>query len=245
MIQSTASSNQRPSSPKPKLCLVASDLGFANKLMRLWQNSTIQPDHFESGEDLMRQLPVDQPTVVLTGLRLKGMSGLSLAKKMHAMPYVSTVIITAHGSTTIAIEAMKSGVLDFLSADVCDNVLHETISKAIETTCQNFQCFQLNDQVSRCYHALSVREKQICHCVLMGHSSKQTAEQLHISKHTIDIYRSKILKKFRVSNVQKLIALLIGTGVFTREELNLYALQNKSSQSYAPPSSLSVHVVTS
>jgi nitrogen regulation protein NR(I) len=53
--------------------------------------------------------------VVLTDMRLPGMGGLELVRAFHAeKPQLPIILMTAHGTTETAIEAMKAGAYDYL-----------------------------------------------------------------------------------------------------------------------------------
>lgn len=56
------------------------------------------------------------------------------------------------------------------------------------------------EQQSSCSKILSEREKEILKCVGKGLASKNIAEQLHISLHTVNRHRQNILEKLRVKN---------------------------------------------
>ncbi len=62
----------------------------------------------------------------------------------------------------------------------------------------------------RPYVALSVRERQIVLYLSGGKTSKEIARRLGISPRTVEYYRARLLKKFRVSNVTELLAHLGG-----------------------------------
>lgn len=59
---------------------------------------------------------------------------------------------------------------------------------------------------------LSLREKQIVGCLLNGLKSQEIAENLFISKHTVDTHRRKILQKLNVIDTKALILKLSKTG---------------------------------
>jgi DNA-binding CsgD family transcriptional regulator len=56
------------------------------------------------------------------------------------------------------------------------------------------------------------REKSIIRLLIEGQSSKAIAEQLFLSKQTIDTHRKNMLKKFNVKNTNELVALAIQKG---------------------------------
>ncbi|HSB79289.1 MAG TPA: sigma-54 dependent transcriptional regulator [Candidatus Methylomirabilis sp.] len=73
--------------------------------------------------DLLRTEPVD---LVLTDVRMPGMSGLDLLREARALNYeLPVVVLTAYGSITDAVTAMREGAVDYLSKPVdLDAVLH-------------------------------------------------------------------------------------------------------------------------
>src|SRR5688500_3234361 len=69
------------------------------------------------------------PDLVLTDLRMPGMDGAALVRKLHgALPDLPTVLCTAHGSVEVAVQAMKDGASDFLLKPVS----HEAIALVIQ-----------------------------------------------------------------------------------------------------------------
>src|SRR3954471_5450319 len=61
---------------------------------------------------LLRESPVD---VVITDLRMPGASGMELLAEIGTRwPEIPVILLTAHGSIGVAVEAMKKGAADFL-----------------------------------------------------------------------------------------------------------------------------------
>jgi DNA-binding CsgD family transcriptional regulator len=56
------------------------------------------------------------------------------------------------------------------------------------------------------------RQKQIIACLMNGMNSKEIAEKLFISRHTVDTHRRSILQILDVTNTHKMILLLSKTG---------------------------------
>ncbi|HYG24256.1 MAG TPA: sigma-54 dependent transcriptional regulator [Verrucomicrobiae bacterium] len=67
------------------------------------------------GDDGLEQAKQRNCDLVITDLRLPGLSGLELIAKLHAAkPKLPIIMMTAHGTTETAIEAMKLGACEYL-----------------------------------------------------------------------------------------------------------------------------------
>jgi DNA-binding NtrC family response regulator len=68
-----------------------------------------------SGEEALRELDRHPIEVVVTDLRMPGMDGMALlANLTRTMPEVAVIVLTAHATVELAVEAMKAGATDFL-----------------------------------------------------------------------------------------------------------------------------------
>ncbi len=79
---------------------------------------------------VLRAEPID---LVLTDVRMPGMSGLDLLREIHALnPEIPVLVLTAYGNVADAVAAMRDGAVDYLTKPVdLDAVLHRT-RKALE-----------------------------------------------------------------------------------------------------------------
>ncbi|HEX9829339.1 MAG TPA: response regulator [Bacteroidota bacterium] len=81
-----------------------------------------------SGEEAMEFLSAERFDVVLLDYRMPGMSGLNVLQRMHEQKMETPVIVlTAAGSETVAVEAMKLGAYDYIRKELID-ILHLPIS---------------------------------------------------------------------------------------------------------------------
>jgi two-component system response regulator AtoC len=69
-----------------------------------------------SGEDALRELAAREYDLVLTDVRMPGMGGLELLRRIQAQdPEQLVIVMSAYGSQEAALEAMKAGAYDYLS----------------------------------------------------------------------------------------------------------------------------------
>jgi DNA-binding NtrC family response regulator len=86
-----------------------------------------------SGEEALKILKKYQPDVLLTDLKMEGMDGIELIESIPADAYTPTMIImTAHGTITSAVEAIKKGAFDYLTKPLSKDSLLLTIQRAVE-----------------------------------------------------------------------------------------------------------------
>ncbi len=96
-----------------------------------------------TGKEALSELAAHPPGVVLLDLRLPDMDGLDILKEIQSRKLpCEVVVITAHGSINVAVEAMRAGAYDFLvkpfNADrllvtVRNAQKHRSLSAIVET----------------------------------------------------------------------------------------------------------------
>ena len=90
-----------------------------------------------SGEEALQKLKEYHFEILLVDIKMEGMSGLDvLTKVKESDPDVAVVMITAYGSISTAIEAMKNGAVDYLLKPFDPNALGVLIDKITEHQAQ-------------------------------------------------------------------------------------------------------------
>jgi two-component system, NtrC family, response regulator AtoC len=75
-----------------------------------------EPRAVESADEALRELAARPYDLVLTDVRMPGMSGLELLREIQrAQPELTVIVMSAYGAHDAALEAMKAGAYDFVS----------------------------------------------------------------------------------------------------------------------------------
>jgi two-component system, NtrC family, response regulator AtoC len=117
-----------------------------------------------SAEEAMRL--ADRADVILTDLRLPGVSGLEMLANLRRQDsHTPVIVMTAFGSIETAVEAMKAGAVDFLPKPFSLDHLMTVVNKALELRTLRDENRQLREELSQRYefdnmvgHSSAMRE---------------------------------------------------------------------------------------
>jgi two-component system C4-dicarboxylate transport response regulator DctD len=86
-----------------------------------------------NAESALPLIDADFAGVVVSDIRLPGMSGLDLLAQCHERaPDVPIILVTGHGDITMAVQAMRDGAYDFIEKPFASERLIETVRRALE-----------------------------------------------------------------------------------------------------------------
>jgi len=104
-----------------------------------------------NGADALKRLSADIE-LVITDLQLKEMQGLDLMHGMKAIhPEISVMIITAFGTLSSAVEAMKQGAYDYIPKPLKMDELSLVVQKALRESALRREVVQLRKEIGRSY----------------------------------------------------------------------------------------------
>jgi len=106
-----------------------------------------------------------------------------------------TVMITGKSSVPMAVDAMKSGVSDFLEKPFSRAELLTCIDRALEQTRDKAKLEAWRIDAAKRVAGLTPRQHEIMQLVLAGHPSKNIAADLSISQRTVENHRASIMEK--------------------------------------------------
>jgi signal transduction histidine kinase len=87
----------------------------------------------KSGEEAFQIFNEKQPPVVLTDIKMEGMDGIDLLRKIKQdSPETEVIMITGHGDTDLAIKSLKYEATDFITKPINDDALEVALRRARE-----------------------------------------------------------------------------------------------------------------
>jgi CheY-like chemotaxis protein/anti-sigma regulatory factor (Ser/Thr protein kinase) len=115
--------------------LVVDDEAVDRELVRrcLEPIENLESTYANDGEQALALVSQDLPDIVLTDLRMPGISGLELVERLHTeFPLLPLILMTSKGGERIAVQALKAGASSYVPKDELKDELQETINEVLE-----------------------------------------------------------------------------------------------------------------
>lgn len=168
---------------------------------------------FESAQHFVDALPGIASGCVVSDIRMPGIDGIELLKRLKAeRRTIPVLIMTGHGDVPLAVEAMKLGAVDFLEKPFEDDRLIGMIDIALKQAESGARSEAAALDIAARAESLSPRERQVMEGLVAGLSNKQIARDYDISPRTIEVYRANVMTKMQAGSLSELVRLAIRAG---------------------------------
>lgn len=150
------------------------------------------------------------PGCLVVDVRLPDLSGLELQGMLAARDiHLPVIVITGKGDVTMAVRAMKCGAVDFLEKPFNEQVFLERVEQALRMDVSRTTARDQHSGASRLIAQLTPREAQVVQLVTAGMANKQIARELGISQKTVELHRSKAMRKLNAHHVSDMIQIAL------------------------------------
>lgn len=204
--------------------VVDDDQGMRDSTVWLFESIGLKAVPFASGQDFLSSCDPKANACVLLDIRMPGMGGLQVQEEMHRRGIQLPVIfVSGHADVPIVVRAFKSGAVDFIEKPYNDQLLLDSVQESLqsETTVIRNNTQQL---IKEKLTSLTPREQDVFLPLIQGFTSREIAEQLGISIKTVDLYRSRVMKRLEADNLPELVGIAIVAGIV--DPLDLRANKN-------------------
>ena len=193
--------------------VIDDDDALRESLAFLLSTARIAVATYPSAAAFIEAIPAAELSCVITDVRMPGMSGIDLLKRLREMKIdVPVIVITGHGDVPLAVEAMKVGAIDFLEKPFDDEVLLASVRAAIKRRGGAIKRDAERAEIESKLAGLSNRERDVLVGLVAGQANKQIAYDLGISPRTVEIYRANLMSKMQAGSLSELVrmALIVG-----------------------------------
>lgn len=194
-----------------RVFLVDDDDAVRDALSRLFAGAGLPVTACADGPELLAACEPEQPGCIVLDLDLPGMNGLQIQAELQARSIgLPIIFLSGKGSVASTASALKAGAFDFVEKPIEGRVLVALARDAIlaDAACREHAARRSETQ-SRLAQ-LTAREREVVGLALDGLANKQIAARLGISHRTVEIHRSRVLRKMGVSSLLELDRMLAG-----------------------------------
>ncbi|KKC27700.1 response regulator transcription factor [Sphingomonas sp. SRS2] len=169
---------------------------------------------FASGEAFLDAAPRAEGGCVLLDLNMPGLNGLEVLRRLQTMDgRFETILLTGQGDIGVAVEAMKSGAIDFIEKPYDNRLLLNALENGfarIEDREKEVSAIQLaRENIEK----LTPRERDVLLGLIDGKANKIIAYELDISPRTVEIYRANLMDKLGVRSVAEAVRIAFASGL--------------------------------
>lgn len=190
----------------PTVHVVDDDPAILRSLRWLIESMGLAVELYPSAAAFLERYDPQTPGCVVLDVRMPGMSGLDLQKRLVQLGYVIPVIIvTGYGDVPMAVRAMQAGAVDFIEKPVSDRVLLQRIERALARDRQAREQLAIAAPIRRRMETLTRREREVMQFILAGMTSGEIAEELQICRKTVESHRANIMKKMQARGLPHLV----------------------------------------
>jgi DNA-binding NarL/FixJ family response regulator len=166
--------------------------------------------------EALRALPAAKPDIVLADLTMPGRSGLEFVKDLLAIhPALPILIVSMHDETVYAERALRAGARGYIMKEAGGEAVVAAIRQILggQVYVSPAMSARILDNLSgrkprgssSPIEKLTDREFEVFQLIGQGKSTRDIAEQLHLSSKTVDVHRSHIKEKLELKDATALI----------------------------------------
>jgi len=198
--------------------VIDDDEALRDSLTFLLRTARLDVQSYPSATAFLEALPEANLSCVITDVRMPGMSGIDLLRRLRERKIsVPVIVITGHGDIPLAVEAMRIGAIDFLEKPFDDEVLIASVKAALKQKEGEVKRHGERAEIDGRLAALSNRERDVLDGLVAGRANKQIAYDLGISPRTVEIYRANLMSKMKAGSLSDLVRMALIAGIVGRE----------------------------
>ncbi|MGE0741004.1 MAG: response regulator FixJ [Hyphomonadaceae bacterium] len=190
--------------------IVDDDQAVRDSLSFMLAAADLESRGYENAQQLLDRLDQLERGVIITDVRMPGMTGLELVARLSEDGATHPIIVlTGHADVAMAVEAMKAGVVDFIEKPFDDAALLAAVEIGRQRlegeAVRQAEREEINGRVAQ----LTPREHDVFEAIAAGESNKSAAQKLGISPRTVEIYRANVMEKMRARTLSDLVRLAL------------------------------------
>ncbi len=180
-----------------------------------------------NGREAVDAVTREVPDVVIMDIAMPILNGIEATKRISAdHPRTAVVILSVHSDEGYVLRALKAGARGYLLKDSAESDLIQAVrvvaagkaffSPAVSRILADDYVRQMQQQgAADRYDLLTTRERELLQLIAELKPTKEIAEILGISPHTVDTHRGNLMQKLNIHSIPELILYAVRKGVIS------------------------------
>jgi two-component system response regulator DctR len=186
--------------------VVDDDDAVRDSIKELVESVGLQAEGYDSALAFLDAFESQRPGCLVLDVRMAEMSGLILQERLNELEAsIPVIVLTGHGDVPMAVQAMRSGAVDFIQKPYREQALLDSINAALTTDAAARRSSVTTDDIEQRLSSLTGREREVLDQILSGLTSKEIARELGVSPRTVEAHRKNLLHKLGIATVKALI----------------------------------------
>lgn len=199
--------------------VIDDDPAIRDSIKTLLETVDIEAATYDRAETFLAEPETARPGCLVLDLRIPDMSGLELQQRCAARGRPQPVIfLSGHADIAVSVQAMHQGAVEFLTKPFCNETLLQKVREAIKLDQERRLTWNRQASIQARIDLLSAREREVLDGVLQGHPNKVIARAMNISHKTVELHRSKVMRKMHAESVAELVRMCVELQLAGREE---------------------------
>lgn len=193
---------------EPIVHIIDDEAAVRDLIARLVESVDLASKSYSSAADFLAIYDGYRPGCIVLDLRMPRMNGMEALVNFKARGIALPVImLSGYGDIATAVRSMKLGAVDFILKPFQADALLERVQGAVAENMLQLARERASYRLRLRFRRISQREAEVLSLVVSGKPSKEIARRLHISRKTVDVHRSNLMRKVGVSSVAELVNL--------------------------------------
>jgi two-component system response regulator FixJ len=194
--------------------IVDDDADVRDSLQALLESAGFEVRSFDSARKVLDDPTLTQSGCLIADIRMPDMDGLTLQEELvRRQVGLPVIVVTGHGDVPLAVRAMRAGAVDFMEKPFDDELLIDTIRRALSLGAEARNQASLARAAKDSIDLLTERERQVLEHLIAGRPNKVIAYELDISARTVEIHRANLMGKMQARSLSDVVRLAIAAGV--------------------------------
>jgi two-component system, LuxR family, response regulator FixJ len=195
---------------EPIVYIVEDDEALRALVRALAQSIGVPARAFSSANKFLEEYDPRQPGCLVLDIFMPGMSGLELQDELNRRGAVIPVIfMTGHADVASAVAAVRHGAFNYLQKPFSNSELIANVRQALELDLRNRQMLAQQEAIRDRLASLTPREREVLELIVKGLASKVMAEEMGLSKRTVELHRSRVMGKMGASSIAQLVRMFM------------------------------------